>query len=241
MLAELANRPHTDFIICDPKMMDFSWLWGERALWIAEGPDEAARATALVFDEMKYRRSWGSKHRLREITPGVEHDPDRCDVCQRYGWSTRSFSYLHLVVDEMADIVLGTATFERDGKKVRVSEEFHRHTQQIAGTGRACAIGQTLCTQSPKATVVPMLTRENCRVRLCFRTEEPEQTDAILGSMRIPAHTALTLKGECFGKQDSSVTRWRGWWASDAQLEDVIAASAHYRSATPPTTMEVTT
>jgi hypothetical protein len=121
------------------------------------------------------------------------------------------------VVDELAMVTLG-------GVKNATNRLI-----DIAQVGRKVGIGLVLATQSPKATVVPMLVREQCPVRVAFRTAEPEQTDAILGTQRVKAHhIPFTNPGEAWvllpaGGYAHVKVPWRGV----DELRQVAARTAH--------------
>lgn len=99
----------------------------------------------------------------------------------------------------------------------------------LANVGRKVNIGLLLATQSPKATVVPMMVREQCAVRICLRTREPEQTDAILGTQRIPAHRIPAgHKGRAYvDDSENDVCQVRAPFIDNQQIRQRASDTAH--------------
>lgn len=158
VLAQVAPLEHTAIVISDPAFLDYETVWEARASCIALGRTGAGWMLDQMEREFHWRLRQGRKLRVKTL-PATAETP-----------------YLLGVFDEIAMVTLAGVK----GATNRLID--------LAQVGRKAGIGLLLMTQSPKATVIPRLVMENCPVRVCFRTEEPEQTDAVLGTQRIKAH-----------------------------------------------------
>lgn len=158
ILCQLAPLEHTALLISDPAIMEFEPLWGARASCVALGRQGAAWLLERVESEMHRRLQLGRKMNVR-LLPVTAETPR-----------------MVVVVDELAMLTLG-------GPKDAANRLI-----DLAQVARKVRIGLVLASQSPKATVIPMLCREQMAVRICLRTAEPEATDCILGTQRVPAH-----------------------------------------------------
>jgi len=158
MLCQLAPMEHTALVISDPAVMEFEPLWGPRASCIALGRQGASWLLERLEEELRRRLQAGRRMNVRLLPVSAE-------------WPR-----IVVVVDELAMLTLGGP---RDATNRLID---------LAQVGRKVRIGLVLATQSPKASVVPMLCREQMAVRIALRTAEPEQTDCILGTQRVPAH-----------------------------------------------------
>jgi hypothetical protein len=158
VLAQLAPLEHTAFVISDPAWMDFEPVWSPRASCIALSREGAGWMLDQLEREMQWRLRHGRQLKVKRLTAS--------ELTPR----------LIAVFDEIAMVTLGGV---RNATNRLVD---------LAQVGRKVNIGLVVATQSPKATVVPRLVLEQCPVRVCFRTEEPEQTDAVLGTQRVRAH-----------------------------------------------------
>ena len=158
VLAQLAPLEHVAIVISDPAFMDYEPVWEQRASCIALGRQGAGWLLDQTERELIWRLQHGRSLKVKRLPINA------------------SLPRLVVVFDEIAMVTLG-------GIKNATNR-----LVDIAQVGRKVNIGLIVLTQSPKATVVPRLVLEQCPVRVCFRTEEPEQTDAVLGTQRIKAH-----------------------------------------------------
>ncbi len=158
VVAQIAPLEHTAIVISDPGWMDFEPVWSPRASCIALGRVGAGWLLDQLEVELEWRLRHGRKLKVKRLLPSPETPR------------------IVAVFDEIAMVTMGGAK----GATNRLVD--------MAQVGRKVGIGLVLATQSPKATVIPRLVLEQCPVRVAFRTEEPEQTDAILGTQRVPAH-----------------------------------------------------
>lgn len=180
---------------------DPAWMdfapWAPRASCIALGREGAGWILEQTEREMQWRLREGRRLGVQRIVPSA------------------SIPRLIVVVDEVAMVTLGGVK----GAVARLTD--------VAQVGRKTSIGLVLATQSPKATVIPMLVREQMPVRICLRTEEPEQTDAVLGTQRIPAHK-LHRPGEGFVRHpDGRISHIRAPLVELDRIERTAAATAH--------------
>ncbi len=199
VIAQLAELEHTAIVISDPAWMDYEPVWGDRASCIALGREGAGWALEQVEKELHARLRYGRRAGVKRLTP------------------TADTPRLVFVVDELAMVTLV-------GGKVAANR-----LVDIAQVGRKVGIGLVLATQSPKATVIPMLVREQVPVRVAFRCEEPEQTDAILGTQRVKAHLIpFTNPGEAWVKLPAGgYAHVKVPWRDGAELRAVSARTAH--------------
>lgn len=158
VLSQIAPMEHTAIVISDPAFLDYEAVWEARASCIALGRVGAGWLLDQLEREFQWRLRYGRKLRVKTLP------------------TTAETPYLLGVFDEIAMVTLAGVK----GATNRLID--------LAQVGRKANIGLMLMTQSPKATVIPRLVMENCPVRVCFRTEESEQTDAVLGTQRIKAH-----------------------------------------------------
>jgi hypothetical protein len=158
VLVQVAPLEHTAIVISDPAWMDYEAVWSARASCIALGRQGAGWLLDQLERELEWRLRYGRKQRVKTLEPSPETP------------------FLLAVFDEIAMVTMAGVK----GATNRLID--------LAQVGRKVGIGLMLMTQSPKATVIPRLVMEQCPVRVCFRTEEAEQTDAVLGTQRIKAH-----------------------------------------------------
>lgn len=158
VLAQIAPLEHTAMVISDPAWMDYEPVWMPRASCIALGRVGASWLLDTLETELEWRLRYGRKLRVKRLVASAETPR------------------IVAVFDEIAMVTLGGTK----GATNRLVD--------MAQVGRKVGIGLVLATQSPKSTVIPRLVLEQCPVRVGFRTEEPEQTDAILGTQRVKAH-----------------------------------------------------
>lgn len=207
-LAALAQREFTQFVLIDPKRVEFpAWQWGDRASCIATGQESALQALRLVRGEMMRRYEWCETNRCKSWQPD------------------ESRPRLVIVIDELAELTLGSE-----------KTEIVSTLQSILAMGRAAGLMLLDATQRPEATVVPTLLRDNHRLRICLGTESTEATKMILGpdAGKIPCHMIPeTQPGRGWIRIDRQFTEFRSFHIGEDELEAVIAATAHLRRELP--------
>jgi len=203
MLAETAVRygRKVAFAVSDPHLLGFR-RWEPRVSALFYGARNAVALLALVEAEMQAR--------YRAMHDDGSIDEWTLDLADR-------FPYVIVVLDEVAAVTL------HDKKNATP------RLVSLAQETRKAGIGLVIATQSPKASVVDNMVREQCPIRICFRTREPEQTEAILGSRRWPCHEPdnprgipLAMKGGCY-VDDGYRTRRGRTRAIDKALEAHVA------------------
>lgn len=204
ILTGLAQREFTQFVLIDPKIVEFPvWQWGDRASCIASGPESAVQALRLIRAEMMRRYQWSEANRVKTWPPAEDRPR------------------LVVVIDELAELTLG-----EDAKEIKPV------LQSILAMGRAAGILMIDATQQPDAGVIDTRLRNNHRQRICLGTESTEQTKMILGpdAGQIPCHRIPESEpGHGFIRLDRKFTEFRSRYISDDELASVIAATAHLR------------
>ncbi len=180
---------------------DPAWMdfapWAPRASCIALGREGAGWLLEQLVREMEWRLREGRRLGVARLEPSAAHPK------------------IVLIADELAMLTLG-------GPKGATAKLI-----DLAQVGRKTGIGLILATQSPKSVVIPMLCREQLACRCCLRTEEPEQTDAVLGTQRIPAHR-LHRPGEGFVRHpDGRISHIRAPLVDLERIERTAAATAY--------------
>ncbi len=204
LLTGFAQREHTQFVLIDPKMVEFpKWLWGPRAACIASGPGAAKPILRLVQKDMMRRYQRVLDKQQFEHVP-TEDDPR-----------------LIVLIDELAEIMLGP-----DGPEVE------QILQSILAMGRAAGIQMLDATQQPDHKVVPTRLRNNHIQRICFGTGSREHTKMILGDDagqircdRIPE----SEPGRGWFRSNRKFTEFRSYFMSKEEVASVIEATAHLR------------
>jgi S-DNA-T family DNA segregation ATPase FtsK/SpoIIIE len=198
MLGQLSAHPHVAWAISDPAYMDYEPTVAARASTIALGIEGAEHLLERVETELHRRLREGRRLGVR-VLPVNEEWP-----------------YVLAVWDELA--MLTQAGIKGADKRL----------VKIAQVGRKVRIGMLLATQSPKASVIPMLVREQCPIRVCFRTEEDEQTEAVLGTRKWRAHDIpATQPGRGFVRDDRGVfTEFRAFFMPDDEVAEVCRRHA---------------
>lgn len=199
VLAQVAPLEHVAILISDPAWMDYEPVWELRASCIALGRVGAGWMLERLEAELEWRLRYGRKIRQKVLAPCAETP------------------YLLAVFDEIAMITNGSMK----GAANRLVD--------LAQVGRKVGIGLMLMTQSPKATVIPRLVMEQCPVRVCFRTEEPEQTDAVLGTQRIKAHEIPHRRpGEAYVRTpDGEYVHIKAPLTGEEACQAIAASTAH--------------
>jgi S-DNA-T family DNA segregation ATPase FtsK/SpoIIIE len=206
VIAQLARMEHTAVVISDPAHMDFEPVWSPRASCIALGREGAAWMLDQLEREMQHRLRHGRRLKVKRLT------------------ATAEFPRIVAVFDEIAMVTLG-------GVKNATNR-----LVDLAQVGRKANIGLVIATQSLKATVVPRLVLEQCPVRVAFRSEEPEQTDAILGTQRIKAHEIpFDNPGEAWVRlPNGGYAHMKAAYGGEAKYLEIAEQTAHLTPILPP-------
>lgn len=199
VLAQLAEDPCNALVISDIGYCDYSPFWGDRASCIAVGPEGAGWLLEQVEEEIK-RRLKAARRLGVSLLPITPEHPR-----------------IVVVFDELAVVTQGN-----------VKNAVPRLTR-LATIGRKVRVSMIACTQSPKATVLPMIVREMCSVRIALRCEEPEQADCILGTSRIPAHKIpFGQPGRAWVKLPTGAyAQVRAPFVSDEEAKEIARRTAH--------------
>jgi DNA segregation ATPase FtsK/SpoIIIE-like protein len=203
MLAQASPIEHLAMAVSDPAWMDYDII-ESRTSSLAIGPSGAVQMLSQAERELHRRLAVGA-----EMKRAGKLKARRLPI-------TAELPYLLCVWDELAMVTM-------------LDKQATPRLVTLAQVGRKVNIGLLLATQSPKATVVPMMVREQCPVRVCLRTEEPEQTDAILGTQRQPAHFISADdpgRGICRTPKGVFV-EFRGPYGTDEQLEERFVRTSH--------------
>ena len=77
--------------------------------------------------------------------------------------------------------------------------------------------------------MIPRLVLEQCPVRVAFRTEEPEQTDAILGTQRVRAHDiSFANPGEAFVRLPSGgYAHLKAAYGGEEKYREIAERTSH--------------
>lgn len=199
LIAQLAPLENTAIVVSDPAWMDYEHIWGPRLSCVALARKGAAWLLERVEAELEWRLQQGRRMKVRRLPV------------------TPELPRLVVVFDELAMLTLG-------GPKQAANRLI-----DIAQVGRKVNLGGVFMTQSPKATVIPRLVTENCPVRVCLRTEEPEQTDAVLGTQRIKAHEiSFDSPGEAYVRMpNGSFVHPKCAYEDEGYFEAVAKRTAH--------------
>jgi len=157
-LAQLAERENLAIAVNDAALMDYI-DWTPRVSCMALGKQGGGWLLAQAQKEMLRRLRIGREMGVQSLTPSPE------------------LPYIVYVFDELAMVMMSKEVKGAESQLIECAQVFRKTAQ-----------GLMLCTQHPRATIVPTMLRGQCAVRLCLRTKESEATDAILDTRRIPAH-----------------------------------------------------
>jgi S-DNA-T family DNA segregation ATPase FtsK/SpoIIIE len=199
LIAQLAPLEHTAIVISDPAWLDFEPVWSARASCVALGREGALWLLDQLERELQWRLRYGRQARVKRLV------------------ATADVPRLVAVFDEIAMVTLG-------GAKAATNR-----LVDLAQVGRKANLGIVLATQSPKATVIPRLVLEQCPVRVAFRTEESEQTDAILGTQRVKAHEIpFGNPGEAYVRMpNGGYSHIKAAYGGEDKYSAIAAATSH--------------
>lgn len=188
MLAQLVHLlgPAVAPVISDPHLLGFR-RWENSAPVLYYGPRNTVPLLALIEDEMERR------YDLLKDADQDEWTPDLAD------W----LPYIVATFDEVASITL----FDSGAMRRLIA---------LAQEARKSGIGLVIAAQSPKVKVIDNMVREQCPIRIGLRMEEPEGTEAILGSSKYPLHEPanpagipLKMRGGCYVRDGYTIRRGR--------------------------------
>jgi DNA segregation ATPase FtsK/SpoIIIE, S-DNA-T family len=199
VIAQLARLENTAIVISDPAFMDLEPVWGKRASCVALGRQGAGWLLDQLERELQWRLRYGRKIGVAKLQ------------------ASPATPRIVAIFDELAMVTLG-------GVKNATNRLI-----DVAMVARKIEIGLVLGTNSPKATVLPRLVTEQCPVRVAFRTEEPEQTDAILSTQRVKAHDiSFSNPGEMYVRMPSGgFSHPKAAYESEDFYKQVAADTAH--------------
>lgn len=199
VIAQLARMENTAIVISDPAFLDFEPIWEQRASCVALGREGAGWMLDQLERELHWRLRHGRKLKVKRLPVSAETPR------------------LVAVFDEIAMVTLGGVK----GATNRLVD--------LAQVGRKANIGLVIATQSPKATVLPRLVLEQCPVRVCMRTEESEQTDAVLGTQRVKAHEIpFGNPGEAYVRMpNGGYAHMKAAYGCEDDYRTIAASTAH--------------
>lgn len=188
MLAQLVYKlgPAVAPVISDPHLLGFR-RWEGAASVLYYGSRNTVPLLGLLEDEMERRYDIIKEFDRDEWTPDL----------------AGQLPYIVATFDEVASITL----FDKDAMKRLIA---------LAQESRKSGIGLVIAAQSPKVKVIDNMVREQCPMRLGFRMEEPEGTEAILGSTKYPLHEPdhpagipFKMRGGCYVRDGYRIRRGR--------------------------------
>ncbi len=157
-LAQLAERDHIALAVNDAALMDYI-DWTPRVSCMALGKQGGAWLLEQAQKEMLRRLRLGREMGVQSLTPSAD------------------LPHIVYVFDELAMVMMSKEIKGAESRLIECAQVFRKTAQ-----------GLMLCTQHPRATVIPTMLRGQCAVRLCLRTKEKEATDAVLDTSKVPAH-----------------------------------------------------
>jgi DNA segregation ATPase FtsK/SpoIIIE-like protein len=166
------------FAACDPDFVNYK-TFAPRASVIAFGAEMALPMLKLVEAEMVRRFKLMWELDIEEWSPEEAH---------------RIGPYLITLIEEFKAVSSAPKPpAPRPGQKAPKSAVDRVVT--LAQRCRKTGGGLILATQFPNVATIPNDVLAQCAVRWCGRTQEPEQTEAVLGSRRFPCHDPAHPKG----------------------------------------------
>jgi len=160
------------FAVCDPDFVNYK-TFTPRASVMGFGAETALPLIGLVEAEMTRRFKFMWENDLEEWSP---------EIADQVG------PYLILAIEEMKAV--SSAPKPKPPKKDAIAT-----LVSLAQRGRKTGLGLMLATQFPNVATIPNDILAQCAVRWCGRTQEPEQTEAVLGSRKWPCHDGSHPKG----------------------------------------------
>lgn len=198
------HRPKDlELLLVDPKQTDFV-IFGQlphlREKRIIYDPAEAIVALKTLTEGEKKRRT----DLLQEA---------RCPNILEYNRRnpTKRLSWIVIVVDEFADIMLTLSRSDRD--------VFERQIGRLAATGRSVGIHLVLATQRPTTDVITGTVKANIPARISFRLP------SVIDSRTILDYTGaehLLGQGDMLALLNGEMQRLQGYYAPYEELEQLI-------------------
>ena len=192
-----------ELVLVDPKQTDFV-IFGQlphlREDRIIYDPSEAIGALKTLTDGEKQRRT----ALLQEA---------RCPNILEYNRRNpeKRLSWIVIVVDEFADIMLTLSRSER--------EVFERQIGRLAATGRSVGIHLILATQRPTTDIITGTIKANIPARVSFRLP------SVVDSRTILDYTGaehLLGQGDMLALLNGEIQRLQGYYASYEELERLL-------------------
>lgn len=209
MLASLVYRYSPDDLqidILDVKAVDFARFAEDASAYVASyciDPELIAARLHALCEMME--------ERMLLLPRGVKKWQDMPKGAHAY-------APMHVVlVDEVADL-LG---------KGEVGDECRAALQRLAQRGRAAGIALVLCSQYPKANILPTEISNNLNIRIAFKLNNSSQSNVVLDES---GAEDLLGCGDCLAKLDGStverllVPHYDD--AAEAALDDFLQAKS---------------
>ena len=191
-------------VLVDPKLMDFPVFEALPHLHdgqvIYEPADAIGILRWLIEEESARRAQLMRETGNRKIESYYRH------------FSRQSLPRIVVIVDEFADIMNSLGRRER--------QDFERQINRLAATGRARGIHLILATQRPTVDIVSGNIKANIPARVSFQLTTQTDSRTILD--RAGAE-ALLGQGDMLFSADNQTERLQGYFASDAELEQIVA------------------
>jgi S-DNA-T family DNA segregation ATPase FtsK/SpoIIIE len=171
---------------------------------------------AWAVDKMEERYDLLRRARVRNIAGYNELKPDEVlrrvkpeDDEQRKQVPLH-MPYIVIVIDEMSDLML------------QMKKEVEGHIIRLAQKSRAAGIHLVVATQKPTVDVITGLIKSNLPSRICFKVTNKSDSRVVLDAM---GADKLLGKGDMLflPPGTSDLTRAQGTYASDKEIQDVVA------------------
>lgn len=186
------------FIFIDPKKVEFLMYKGARHTeQIVTEIDDAVVILEQLVEEMERRYSIFAEE--------VENDIK--------GYNQNTNNHMHrlvVVFDEFADFM---------GRDKETSQKVSNFIQRLGQKGRASGIHLIICTQSPKADIVPTNIRNNLQARLALKVTDSTASNIILGE---DGAELLAGKGDFFAKLQQVLIRGKSPFLTSAVQKALI-------------------
>jgi S-DNA-T family DNA segregation ATPase FtsK/SpoIIIE len=219
------------FIMIDPKMLELSVYDGIPHLLapVVTDPKKAVVALKWAVKEMETRYRAMSKlgvrnlegynARVDEITKNGEQTTRKVQtgfdettgepIFEEQPLDLRSFPYIVVVVDEMADLMLVA------GKDIEAA------IQRLAQMARAAGIHLIMATQRPSVDVITGTIKANFPTRVSFQVTSKIDSRTILGEAG--AEQLLGQGDMLYMAGGGRITRVHGPFVSDTEVEQVVS------------------
>jgi len=216
----MTRRPdEVKMIMIDPKKIELSEYNRIPHLMhpVVDDMKKAEAILAWAIDKMEERYDLLSRVRVRNIAgynelPHAEilrrAEPADEDERQRI---PAHLPYIVIFIDEMADLLL------------MMKKEVEGHIIRLAQKSRAAGIHLVVATQKPTVDVITGLIKSNLPARICFKVVNKSDSRVVLDEM---GADKLLGKGDMLFLQpgSSSLIRGQGAYASDAEIQRVVAS-----------------